>query len=190
MRISAARTIERRAGFTLIELVMVLAVAAVILGGAVGVMTFSSDRRQLDRVSGEVEQLAKRARTVSLVHQTPYAIEFLPGIVRLLPLAEVGMDETFFSGREVGGARVDPETGRRQPVRQSVGVPEDMEIFIRRWATNDFQPMSERFSRVWRFDPDGLTEPVTLRYAVGRSWKEDTFHPLTATVANSEMEAR
>ena len=53
----AVRT-KQSGGFTLIEIVMVLAIAAVIMGGAVGLMVLSSDERVLRNVSGEVEALA------------------------------------------------------------------------------------------------------------------------------------
>src|SRR6478752_6594950 len=90
--ISAAKTNKSPRGFSLLEIVIVLAIIAVILGSAVGLMVFSSDERVLRNTSGEIELLAKRARTIAILHQTPYALEFREGIVRLLPLAQAGMD--------------------------------------------------------------------------------------------------
>ena len=57
------------------------------MGGAVGMMIYSSDERVLRNASGEIELLAKRARTTAILQQTPYALEFREGIVRLMPLA-------------------------------------------------------------------------------------------------------
>ena len=76
---SAAKTTESRRGFTLLEIVIVLAIAAVIMGGAVGMMVYSSDERVLRDASGEIEMLAKRARTTAILQQTPYALEFRQG---------------------------------------------------------------------------------------------------------------
>ena len=89
--ISAVRTLNNRSpGFTLLEIVIVLAIAALMMGGAVGLMVYSSDERVLRNSSGEIEVLAKRARTTAILLQTPYALEFRERVVRLLPLAEAG----------------------------------------------------------------------------------------------------
>ena len=87
---SAARTNKRGGGFTLLEVVIVLAVAAIITGGALSFMHYSSDERVLRDISGEVEVMAKRARTAAILQQTPYALEVRADGVRLMPLAEAG----------------------------------------------------------------------------------------------------
>ena len=46
------------------------------MGGAIGMMVYSSDERVLRDASGEIEMLAKRARTTAILNQTPYALEF------------------------------------------------------------------------------------------------------------------
>jgi len=193
MTISAARTSKRPpSGFTLIEIVMVLGITAMVLGGAVTVMVFSTDERDLRNASGDIQVLAKRARTISVLHQTPYAIEFRPGKVRLLPFAEAGADERKTAlGRSIGGERVEQvEAGGRAPVREEITIGSDMTLFIRRWNSDALLPMSERITHVWRFDPDGLCEPVSIRLVLGESWAEDTFHPLTAGVQDSQLEVR
>lgn len=193
MTISAARTSKwRQPGFTLIELVMVLGITAMVLGGAVTVMVFSTDERDLRNASGEIQVLAKRARTISVLHQTPYAIEFRPGKVRLLPFSEAGADERKTAlGRSIGGERVErAEPGGRTPVREEISIGSDITMFIRRWNSDALLPMSERVTHVWRFDPDGLCEPVSIRLVLGDSWAEDTFHPLTAGVQDSQLEVR
>lgn len=190
---SAARIDRWRAGFTLIEVVMVLAIAGVVTGGAVALMVFSSDQRALRNASGEVELLAKRARTISILHQTPYAMEFHPGKVRLLPLAEAGVNETLTAlGNTVGGQRVEeaPAEGSRSPVREEYTLPDGMEMLLRRWNGGEFLPMKEKVVHIWRFDPDGLCEPVSIRYVLGESWAEDAYHPLTATIADSQLEVQ
>ena len=44
----------------------------------------------------------------------------------------------------------------------------------------------------WRFDPNGLCEPISVRYEIdeGESWLEQDYHPLTASVRDYTMEAR
>jgi prepilin-type N-terminal cleavage/methylation domain-containing protein len=186
---SAARTNERRrpAGFTLIEIVIVLAIAAVVMGGAVGLMVYSSDERVLRNASGEIELLAKRARTTAILLQTPYALEFREGRVKLLPLAEAGRDEKFTAGgNKIGGERVLTDSAERWDYELEGG----MQVLVRRWNSREFLPTRKNTVHVWRFDPNGLCEPISVRLVLDESWAEDTYHPLTATIRESLLEAR
>ncbi len=197
MMTSAVRTTDFRRGFTLIEIVMVLAIAAMISGGAVAMMIYSSDERALRDISGEVEVFAKRARTISILQQTPYALEFRPGKIRLLPLAEAGGDDRqVFTETDLGGNSHDPvNPDRRLPVRDELLIPENMELSLLRWNSQNWIPIGKRAverngPQIWRFDPDGLCEPISLRYSLENGWAEDTYHPLTATIRDSQLEAR
>jgi prepilin-type N-terminal cleavage/methylation domain-containing protein len=181
--ISAAKTTESRAGFTLIEIVMVLAIAAIVMGCAVGLMIFSSDERTLRNTSGEVELMAKRARTIAILHQTPYSLEFSEGKVRLLPLAQAGQD--FANRRTLGRDR--PEA---TPEDRQIQLHGGMKLFVRRWNSDKWLPTDKKAFQVWRFDPDGLSEPVSVRLTLGESWSEDVYHPLSASIRESHLEAR
>ena len=185
--ISAVKTTRKPQGFTLIEIVLVLAIAAIIMGGAVGMMVYSSDERLLRDASGEIEMLAKRARTTAILQQTPYALEFREGMVRLMPLAQAGRDEKrTLGGHRIGGDPVEEEGGNRWELPLEPGI----NVFIRRWNSADLLPTLKNTVHVWRFDPDGLCEPLTVRLTLDESWAEDTYHPLTATVRESQLEAR
>lgn len=179
--ILAARTTKPRRGFTLIEIVMVLAIAAIVMGGAVGLMVSSSDERVLRNLSGEIELLAKRARTIAILNQTPYALEFREGVVRLLPLAQAAMD--------LKKGELEMETVSSDSSRQ-VNLENGVEISIRRWNSDQWFSTAKKSVHVWRFDPDGLCEPITIRITLDKSWSEDTYHPLTATISDSQLEAR
>jgi type II secretion system protein H len=186
MTLAAKTNKYRSRGFTLIEIVMVLGIAAVIMGGAVGFMIYSSAERTLRDASGEIEMLAKRARTTAILQQTPYALEFRKGIVRMMPLAQAGRDEKKTAlGNDIGGREGD-EGGERWEFLLEGG----MELSIRRWNSSAWLPADKNSVHVWRFDPDGLSEPVSIRLQLGDSWAEDTYHPLTATIRDSQLEAR
>lgn len=183
--ISAVRTNNTpQRGFTLIEIVMVLAIAAIVMGGAVGLMIYSSDERILRNTSGEIELMAKRARTIAILHQTPYALEFREGVVRLMPLAQAGLSEK--KSRRNDPA---PQAGNSDENRQ-INLEGGMNILIRRWNSEQWLPTVKKTIHVWRFDPDGLCEPISVRLTLNKSWSEDTYHPLTATIRDSQLEAR
>jgi len=182
--ISAARTIKPQRGFTLIEIVMVLAIAAIVMGGAVGLMIYSSDERILRNASAEIELLAKRARTIAILHQTPYALEFREGVVRLLPLAQAGLSEKANRRNEP-----EPDVVNSDENRQ-FDLDGGMAVLIRRWNSDAWLPTVKKAVHVWRFDPDGLCEPISVRLVLVQSWSEDIFHPLTATIRDSQLEAR
>lgn len=179
--ISAARTNKPQRGFTLIEIVMVLAIAAIVMGGAVGLMISSSDERVLRNVSGEIELLAKRARTIAILNQTPYALEFREGVVRLLPLAQAGMD--------MKKGELESQIASADSNRQ-INLDSGVAISIRRWNSQEWFNTEKNSVHVWRFDPDGLCEPISVRISLDKSWAEDTYHPLTATISDSALEAR
>jgi len=172
-------------------MMIALVIIAIIFGSALTLMYYSTDERALRDASAEVELLAKRARVVAILQQTPYALEFREGGVRLLPFAQAGSDEkTTALGRGIGGERVEDETSGRASVRGEFAYPSGMRVMIRRWNSDKWLPAAKNTIHVWRFDPDGLSEPVSVRYELDESWAEDTYHPLTATVRESLMEAR
>jgi prepilin-type N-terminal cleavage/methylation domain-containing protein len=185
---STARTSSSRGGFSLIEIVLVLAIASMMLGGAATFMYFSSEEKALKDSFSKIEVLAKRARSIAILHQTPYAIEFRPGVVRLLPLAEAGRDERKkLLGHTIGGEVVQTDDGRGA-VHDEINLDSAMTIMILRWNTEKWLPMTEGFAQVWRFDPDGLCEPISVRVSIGKSQIEGSFHPLTAAACDTTME--
>lgn len=176
-------------GFTLLEIVIVLMVFALLLGGAITAVVLSSSERALTNASGEIELLAKKARTASILHQKPYAIEFHENFLRLLPFVEASESErTTALGNEIGGTAVGGDSG--PTLREEISVDPDIILSLRRWNTTDFVAPSKNSVPIWRFDPNGLSEPVTVRMTIGESYAQDTYHPLTATIADSELEAK
>ena len=173
---------KQSAGFTLIEIVMVLAIAAVVLGGAVGLMVLSSDERVLRNVSGEVEALAKRARTAAILHQTSYALEFSEHSIHMMSWARAANADTA-SGAAQGAVSGISDAGH-------VDLDEDIVVSVRRWNSDKWITLAKNAVEIWRFDPDGLCEPISVRYNRGNSFAEDTYHPLTASIRESQLEAR
>jgi hypothetical protein len=166
-----------------------MAIVAVVMGGSIAAMLHSSPEKVLTNASSEIELLAKKARTAAILHQKPYAIEFHENKLRLLPFAEASESErTTALGNQIGGTTVDDDDD--PTLREEITIDADIALSVRRWNTEDFVAPSKNFVPVWRFDPNGLSEPITVRMAIGESYAQDTYHPLTATIADSELEAK
>jgi prepilin-type N-terminal cleavage/methylation domain-containing protein len=192
--IKAAKTERRRqlGGFSLIEMVLVLAIAAMVMGGAVGLLVYHSSERVLKKVSSEVEVFAKQARLISLLQQRPYAIQFLPGKILMKPLAEItGPAETSGkSAKHPEAESVVDELHTTSPVHKEITLDGGITVSIRRWGSERWIEMDEKHSQVWRFDPSGLSEPITVRMVYEGSSHESEYHPLTASIRSSYMEIK
>ncbi|MGE9271581.1 MAG: type II secretion system protein, partial [Verrucomicrobiales bacterium] len=95
MTISAVRTRNDRlsSGFTLLEMIIVIAIMSIVVGGALSAIYFNRSEARLRNSIEEVELLAKRARSISALQQRPYALEVTPNGVSLMPYAEAVLDE-------------------------------------------------------------------------------------------------
>jgi len=175
-------------GFTLLEIVIVLIVIGVITSGAIAALAINSSQRALTSQSEEIELLAKKARTAAILHQTSYAIEFHQGSIKLLPYAQAHSTErSTASGNSIGGAA--SEHTSQGNLQETLTINPDISLTIRHWNTADYITPTESIVPVWRFDPDGLCEPITVRLTLDDSYAQATYHPLTATVADSELVA-
>lgn len=181
-----------RQGFSLLEMVIVLALIGLAIGGAITMFVVTSSERELKSAAGEVEMMAKKARMLAMVQQTPYAITFSEQSVRLGPLAEAGYTEDDLK------ARMDFENENRSngvaspkfsPVRESHRY-EEFIVGVRRWGAVNWAEMRKNDVQVWRFDPNGICEPVAVRMEYDKGWIEMEFHPLSASVRERSMEAR
>ena len=178
-----------RSAFTLLEIVIVLAVSALIIGGAITTVILSSAERKLKNASSDIELLAKRARTAAILHQTPYAIHFRPGTVNVLPFAETSeLNRSSAFESEIDFTR--EAEASRPTLRDFIEIDPEILLTVRHWNTTEFTTPTENLVPIWRFDPDGLSEPLTVRLTLDESYAQDTYHPLTATIADSELEAK
>lgn len=179
-------------GFTLLELVIVLVLIGLAMGGGMKLFLDNASERKLRSISGDIELLAKRARAVAMVQQTPYAITFTPQSASLGPWVEVGLSQAerqskqFREAESVASGMLE---SRFLPVRDSLSFGE-MQLSIRRWGVLNWLPMERQEPIVWRFDPKGMCEPMGVKLEYSDGWIELEFHPLTAGIRERMMEAR
>jgi len=170
-----------------LEVVIVLCLAALIVGGSIGIMSGRSSEKRLVEVSGQLEDLARRARTIAVVQQTSYVVALTEKGFFLHPWVEDGLDEAQLAELDLQSA----ESGvKRRPVRAAVLLDEEFTFEVMRWGTNRWSPLSRGARHVWRFDPNGLCEPITVKFEFPDGWIQQEYHPLTASVREEEMEAR
>lgn len=177
---------KRSDGFTLLEIVIVITIAVLMMSGALVAMRYSSDERVLHRASGEVELLAKRARMQAVLKQTPYALVFRQGRVNMMPLAKAWRE---VNAEESKMRKADPKEMVGGEEEQYV-LEEGMAVTVRRWNSNQWLTTLKDVAHIWRFDPNGLCEPLTVRLDYRKSWEQNTYHPLTATAVDTEMEVQ
>ncbi|MGJ8633445.1 MAG: prepilin-type N-terminal cleavage/methylation domain-containing protein [Luteolibacter sp.] len=176
-----------REGFTLLEIVIVLLLAGIIVGGVIGTLYHTDSERNLRDASGEIELLAKKAHTAALLHQHPYAIEFLENSIRLRPFSET-LDTNLIETIDFATRSDDDDEQQTAPAaREEIEIDPDITLTIRHWNSEPFIKPNDTNTPVWRFDPDGLAEPLTVRLTIGESYSQDTYHPLTGTIADKEM---
>lgn len=176
---STAKRCKSRRGFTLLEIVIALVVSALVMAGAVGLLKISSDEHALKKASRELEGLAKRARLSAVLKQTPYALVFREGEVAMMPWAEA------LHAPEPDDLEAEAENTAK---RWLLTFDNGMQVVTRRWNEVEWRAVRGKESQIWRFDPNGLCEPIGVRLTIHEHVMELAFHPLTAAVSASELE--
>lgn len=176
----------------MLEMVIVLALIGMAMGGAITMFIVTSSERQLKSAAADLELLSKKARSIAMVQQRPYAITFFDNSARLSPLAEAGYtDEELEERLELEQDAMDSGMAAPKfpPVRETLTL-DQFALSVRRWGAVNFVPMLRNDPQVWRFDPNGICEPMTVRIDYDDGWMEMDFHPLSAGIRDSSMEAR
>jgi hypothetical protein len=173
-------------------MVIVLALIGMAMGGAIAMFVISSSERQLKNAAGDIELLAKRARALAMVQQKPYAITFYENSARLTPLVEAGYsDDDLKARQELEREAFDAGAAapKFNPVRETVTFS-SFDVSVRRWGSVNWVPMKRNDPQVWRFDPNGICEPMGVHLEYEDGWIEMEFHPLSASVRDRTMEAK
>jgi hypothetical protein len=103
--------------------------------------------------------------------------------VRMMPLARAGrVEKRTVGGHLIGGDPVEEEGGESWELT----LDNNMQVAIRRWNSEAWLPTVKDTIHVWRFDPNGLCEPISTRLSLDESWMSAGFHPLTGTIRETD----
>lgn len=147
------------AGFTLLEMITVMALIVMILGIASFATRQAAAEPSVRKPGNELVHLAKTAVRAAAVQGRGYMLAFDKHGIALL-------------GAEGG-------------LNNRVNLPKGTKVFIKRWGARDWEPAE---GHRWWFGMQGLCEPISVRLAAGDSALMLRFNPLTGSPVEEEME--
>ena len=151
----------RLRGFTLFEILIAIAVAAVLLGAGLYSTRGVVEEERLRGPIRALEALAQTARSRAVLGGVACAIRFGPGRADLHEIPPGS----------------DPSEALAQPPADSLLIPADITLALQPWGAPEW---IESPAFLWLFRPTGLSVPVRVRLTRGESWFEGVFNPLTA----------
>ena len=162
---------SRPAGFTLLEMVMVLFIMALFVGVASFSFQGSDDEEALRKPASELQRLARDAVRRAGMYEQTQTIEF---------------QKTGFAMRFAKDP-ADVKKGEENQIwLKQVKVPDKMKLSILRWGSTKWQAAP---GQRWVMLPSGLCEPISVRMELGRSYIEMRFNPLTGGVQDEVLSA-
>lgn len=183
LRSSGVATPRVRGGaFTLIEIIISIALVMLIMGMVVMSTGTLAEERRMREVTAAIKDFAKRARAQALVEQRAFQIEFQPGYFRVQALQQVSEEQAALQSLNL----VEGEAMRAEELKRHQ-LPEDMNLEIRRWNMREWQPA---VAKAWVFEHSGICEPLSLRVNGPKGYIEMAFNPLTANVDDEASEIR
>jgi prepilin-type N-terminal cleavage/methylation domain-containing protein len=149
-----------RAGFTLLEMITVMAVMITLLGVASFAIRQEAPDPSVREPADGLIRLSKTAVRAASTQGRGFAVAFDKQGFSLLGLEAAGKNSR-------------------------VNLPKDSRVFIKRWGARHFEPAE---GQRWWFGSQGLAEPVTIRIAARDSVIDLRFNPLTGSVAEENIE--
>ncbi len=142
-------------GFTLLELVVVMAIMILLIG--VGALSFDAlDEDDLDKPVTRLTQMSKHAHAAAVVRSQGMVIAFDKGGFGLIG-----------DSSELGGY---------------VSLPEDVKMDVLPWGARSWQSPEDI---IWRFGPQGVSEPMSVRFHFEDRVRILKFHPLTGAASEN-----
>ncbi len=178
-----------RCGFTLIELVFVLAITGMVFGTAIYMISSPQIEKEIRETHHGIEDLVLRARAMSYSYQQPFVVELRAREVRLRPLAspeaEIEQDLTEDAANKGGALR------SLDSMSWPVVFPIDPKylLSVRRWNSVGFIELEDDDVEYWIHQPNSPCEPMALQLVSeeDQALLSREYHPLTAKAVDLEM---
>lgn len=140
-------------GFTLLEIVLVLAIVSLLVGAAVPEIASMMLAEKLKEPARELEAMAITARCNALAEQRPYRIIL-----------------------QKDGFRLERLSGEKSGVISEFRLAEDLTFEMASWPDEKWgQPQNH----VWYFPPTGLCEPIRVMFRKGDSYFMQKYSAVT-----------
>lgn len=164
----------KRRAFTLMEMLVALAIVGIIISASVIGVGSLNDERNLRAPLNELRILGKRAWARSMEEQRAWQIKILPDRFVLEPKQPVNVDDLKLF------KEVDNQMGRSSGV-DVYKIDPEVRVEVRHWGEAEWHtPRPD----AWVFEHSGLCEPINVRFISDFATIEVSFDPLTAAVAS------
>lgn len=140
----------RRAGFSMLEILVVMSIMVLIIGMGFASFTFLDSEDPFDKPAQRLTEMSKYSMHASVLQHRSMVITFEKEGFGVL------------GGNVPGGAYY--------------SVPEGMKVLISRLGAKRWEKAEGHF---WRFGEQGICEPIKIRFESASGFRDLTFHPLT-----------
>ncbi|MGD1978441.1 MAG: prepilin-type N-terminal cleavage/methylation domain-containing protein [Akkermansiaceae bacterium] len=177
-----------RRGFTLIEMIVVLAITAMVVGTSIYMVSAPRVEEEIREAHSGIEDLVLRARAMAYSYQQPFVVEITNSEARLMPFAQPLelVDEEVPDNFQSGGALRSLDSMEWPVVFE---IDPKFIVSIRRWNSDGFYEVDNRTVETWIHHPNSPCEPIAIQLY---SEEDDAllsreYHPLTAKAVDLEM---
>ncbi len=169
---------QARRAFTLLEIVVVLAIVALIIGATSVLWSGMENDRPVRTPFNEIRAMAKRAWMRAQLEQNPWQIRLTPNKFVLEPKRAI-REEDLKLQQEVDTAL------ERSSGIESFTLEEGVKMEVRHWGQ---QKWTTPKPDAWIFEHSGLCEPLSIRFISAYGTLRADFDPLTANVTDYDLE--
>lgn len=147
-----ALQLHRRAGFTMLEIVVVMSIMVLIVGIGFASFTFLESEDPFEKPAQSLTQMSKFAIHAAVLQHRSITVVFDKEGFGLL--------------------------GITAPDGSRFSVPKGMKVMILRHRANGWEKAE---GHSWVFGEQGICEPIKIRFESSAGVREMAFHPLTGT---------
>jgi prepilin-type N-terminal cleavage/methylation domain-containing protein len=139
-----------RAGFTMLEIIVVMSIMVLIIGIGFASFSFMDDEDPFQKPAQKLTEMSKFAIQAAVLQHRSLTIAFDKKGFGLL--------------------------GITMPDGSYYSVPTGMKVFILRMGARDWEKAE---GHAWRFGEQGICEPIKIRFETQTGNRDLAFHPLT-----------